>query len=162
MCSYQRVAQVSVPLRVVGGGCAIMWFHAHICVADPLSPTTLWVCWQIKNFCCRVLSGAIPFDCTHTSVLQKAGVRGRSLHLRRLRMFLSSSAPVYMYMCGRSKQSSAVTAPVTATVRTCVLTVSVCCTLLSLPWARTRCRLLVRCCVCVCAYMHMCLEKGRS
>ena len=64
---------------------------------------------------------------------------------------VSSSATVYM--CGRSKQSSAVTVtvPVTETAQTCTVScyqesvvmgsfeVYACCTLVSLPDVRTRC-----------------------
>ena len=80
--------------------CGHMISRAHVC-CRPVSPTTLWVCQQI-HLCCRVLSGVIPYDCAHTCVLPQAGVRGRSLRLRGLRMFLSSSAPVHV----RQKQAS--------------------------------------------------------
>ena len=75
-------------------------------------------------------------------------------------------------MCGRSKQSSAVTVPVTATAQTSVLNykesvvmgsfaVSVCCALVSLPEGRVRCHD----CWCgafVFARTHMCVANAKS
>ena len=73
-------------------------------------------------------------------------------------------------MCVRSKQSSAVTVPVMATVQTCVsnykesvvvssFAVSVCCTLVSLERPAFAVRLPVRC---MCVSTHTCvLQKQR-
>ena len=89
-----------------------------------------------------------------------------------LRMFLPTSAPVHVPH--RSKQSFAVTVPVTATSQTCALnclesvvmgsfTVSACCTLVSLPEASLRCHD----CWCsarvvfVCTHTHVCCAKIR-
>ena len=76
---------------------------------------------------------------------------------------------VCQYMFGRSKQSSAVTVPVTATVQTCVLKsvvmgslkVFVCCALVSLPEAHVGCHD-GSCGACVFVHTHMCvLQKQR-
>ena len=56
------------------------------------------VCRQM-HVCRRILSGVVLYDCAHTCVFQKSGIRGRSVH--GLRMFLSSRAPVHV----RQKQA---------------------------------------------------------
>ena len=63
-----------------------------------MTPCIVWVCRQM-HVCRRILSGVVLYDCAHTCVFQKSGIRGRSVH--GLRMFLSSRAPVHV----RQKQA---------------------------------------------------------
>ena len=96
------------------------------------------MCRQM-HLCRRLLPGVFPSlsinVCAHTCVLQKAGVRVRCLRLRGLRMFLR----VRQYMCGRSKQSPAVTVSCEGVRCDCSPAACVRCTLVSLPEARARC-----------------------
>ena len=98
------------------GRCVVTGFHARVCVADPLSPSTVCLCRNVCKPRNRNLRPRTPAFCnthlcangsfqmiahTHTCVLHKAGVRGRSFGSRGLRMLLSSRVPVHV----RQKQA---------------------------------------------------------